>query len=140
MNPTPSETADLLERAADLYESEQIQWCKGNWATPYSENRSGQFHCAEGVLLRAAGFSWAQVMNAQAKLSSENEDDPDIIAHMMRLPQIQQAIRAVNGHVVTIEEDEAWLWHLNDRLAPDTAKETLIQRFKEAAKELRNGS
>lgn len=140
MNPTPSETADLLERAADLYESEQIQWCKVNWATPYSEDRSGQFHCAEGALLRAAGYSWKQVLDAQMKSSSAKKDDPDIIARMMRLPKIQQAIRAVNGHTVHPQDNTAWLWDLNDRLTPDTAKEALIQRFKEAAKELRNGS
>lgn len=139
MNPTPSETADLLERAADLYESEQIQWCKGSWAA--LDLQSGQFHCAEGALLRAAGFSWKQVLDAQAKsFSSEGKTDPDAIFHVMRLPQIQQAIRAIDGHVVRIEDGTAWLWGLNDHLTPDTAKETLIQRFKEAAKELRNGS
>lgn len=137
MDPTPSETADLLERAADLYESERIEWCSGGWARPMFNGLGGQFHCAEGALLRAAGYTWIQVLDATLGADQKN---PAKIFSLMRRPEIQQAIRAVNGHIVSKADGAAWLWNMNDGLNKKSAKQHLIEAFKDAAKELRNGS
>lgn len=138
MDPTPSETADLLERAADLYESERIEWCTGGWARPMFNGFKGQFHCAEGALLRAAGYTWIQVLDAGVGVMDLS--DPTKICSLIRRPEIQQAIRAVNGHIVSKADGAAWLWNMNDGLSEKSAKQTLIEAFKDAAKELRNGS
>jgi hypothetical protein len=140
MTPTNEETADLLERAADLYESEIIDWCNGAWAREHGERHptgGGQYHCAEGALLRAAGYTWEQVLGATR--ATENTEE-DRVFSLMTQPQIQAAIRAVKGRQAG-DDGFLWLWQLNDQLLPGpTAKQELIQRFKDAAKELRNGS
>lgn len=140
MNPTPSETADLLERAADLYESEQIDWCRGSWGTSVNFNDSdtavhGQFHCAEGALLRAAGFSLEQIEASQrgVRLGEAAE-----VYELLATPVVRAGIEAVNGHLGHYVGRR--LYHYNDQLGARFAKQTLIQVFKETAKDLRNGS
>ena len=139
MNPTNEQTADLLERAADLYESETIDWCNGAWAREHGTghpNGGGQYHCAEGALLRAAGYTWEQVLGATHATENTEEDG---VFSLMTQPQIQAAVRAVKG-CLSGDDGFLWLWQLNDKLPGSTAKQELIQRFKNAAKELRNGS
>lgn len=139
MNPTLSETADLLERAADLYESEQIDWCRGSWGTSINyigidTAAHGQFHCAEGALLRAAGFSLEQIEASQHRLSGEAAD----VCKLLATPVVWAGIEAVNSHLGHYVGPR--LYHYNDQLAARFAKQTLIQAFKETAKDLRNGS
>lgn len=133
-----SEAADLLEKAADLYESEEIDWCKGSWGTTvnYSEDGEitrGQFHCAEGALLRASGLSMADIGRRMAA--------PEVLKNrvMLGIPVIDRAARAVNRHLDSAINGNV-LHPYNDRLPEDTAKQTLIEVFKKTAKELRNGS
>lgn len=131
----PSDVAEVLEKAADLYESEQIDWCKGSWGATISGNREGQFHCAEGAILRAAGYSMKDIIEAQRPIGPING-----IELIVSNPLVEAAFGAVSAH---------WgapgtkLWRFNDQVLnadkPERAKQELIKVFKETAKELRNG-
>lgn len=143
----PDDVAAILEKAADLYESEQIDWCRGAWGSPVRSHgdiesgsfghENGQFHCAEGAILRAAGYTMQDMLDAQVP----NNGYPGI-DRLTNDPGVKEAFRAVAHHLGhMIDEDEPKLWNLNDRMdaeQPDKAKQYLINVFKETAKDLRN--
>lgn len=51
---TKAEIADVLETAADLYESEQVEWCRGTWGATTLDG--GITACASSALGLAAGI------------------------------------------------------------------------------------
>lgn len=60
--------AGVLEEAARLYRDEKVEWCNGSWVdTDHFDGKDLDEHaqdkvlsvCAEGALLKAAGFSWS---------------------------------------------------------------------------------
>lgn len=142
----PNDVAALLEKAADLYESEQIDWCKGAWGslTRLKEGSitsgwdTGQFHCAEGAILVAAGYTMREIIDAQ----TPNNGHPNV-ERLVKDPGVREAYRAVAHHLgLMINEDEPKIWNMNDRMdatEPGKAKQYLINVFKETAKDLRNG-
>lgn len=142
----PNDVADLLEKAADLYESEQIDWCKGSWGTHRTYDpdttgvREGVFHCAEGALLRAAGYTMDQLIDAQTRF--EDKKDRNLkIERLMNDPLVHAAVVAVDRHEEWGRQDPS-LWYFNDNkldhTKPSEAKQQLITIFKNTAKDLRN--
>lgn len=74
--PTVDQVATVLETAADLYESEKIQWCEGDWAKAHGSLANPDTPisaCAEGALLLAAGFTAVQVVRRRDLLFAESE-------------------------------------------------------------------
>lgn len=143
---TREETADLLERAADLYESEQVEWCSKSWGVERlylwdsDEGRSrvqlGQFHCAEGAILRASGISMEEI----AKLKSASARDEEVLS-LLSGPEFLAATDAVAeylGMERELNDTPRRIYNWNDSLARASAKRTLIDAFKNTAKELRN--
>jgi hypothetical protein len=55
---TKTEIADVLERAADLYESEQVEWCRGTWGASHAVITA----CASSALGLAAGIRQGHAM------------------------------------------------------------------------------
>lgn len=133
----PDDVASILEKAADLYESEQIDWCKGAWGSKTRLKETGQFHCAEGAILRAAGYTMREIIDAQVP-----DNGYPGIDRLTNDPGVKEAFRAVAHHLGhMINEDDPKLWTLNDRMdakEPGKAKQYLINAFKETAKDLRN--
>lgn len=136
-----SEVADVLERAADLYESEEIDWCLRAWGreTGLTVNHDGvikgQFHCAEGAILRAAGFTMRQIIESQGSSAG----NPVSVVDLLETPVVLGALSAVKEHLGDMAPGQR-LWQYNDGLLLSDGKQTLIQVFKETAKELRNAS
>lgn len=52
LTPSKNEIADILEKAADLYESETIEWCQG---AGYLYGHDKLSACAQGAILIASG-------------------------------------------------------------------------------------
>lgn len=58
---TNVEVADVLDKAADLYQAEQVEWCSGKWITVvHSGDEAGSLKmsvCAGGAIALAAGMN-----------------------------------------------------------------------------------
>lgn len=53
-NLSRDEVADVLEKAADLYQAEQVEWCTNEWIT----TKAGKLSvCAGGAIALAAGVN-----------------------------------------------------------------------------------
>jgi hypothetical protein len=125
-NVSNADVAKVLEDAADLYESEKIEWCTRSWAKLTDVTVSA---CAEGALLLAMGYNWAEVFSAASRLFST-----DLLA--------QAASDSLLDHLNegrTVMIDSVYRW--NDRMMtrhPAEAKAQVIEAMKETAKDLRN--
>lgn len=116
-----SEMADILEKAADLYESEQVDWCQGEWAT----KKGGVLSvCAEGAIYLACGVEVRWLLNNTPYTSRELMGRGDyVINHLSGVTRSRCSKRL---HV----------WNDTD---PEVTKSAVIELMKEQAKELRNG-
>lgn len=114
--------AEVLERAADLYESEQIDWCQG---APYRISWGKKLSaCAMGALYLASGH------NIQLENGSVAVNDNGVL-----YASGHSAARALGAFL----DDDRWTvagW--ND--AGRRTKQEVIDAMKECAKELRNGT
>lgn len=153
LTPTIGEVATVLETAADLYESEQVEWCEGNWAqlpSSHADPNTPVSVCAEGALLLAAGFTAAEVGRKGNRL----------------FPESPLALRALSALECTINQGRnmddfrnAHTWNdtiIGNRMptrvigreglevetltAPNIplAKSQVIEALKQTAKDLRN--
>ena len=129
--------AEVLEAAADLYLSEKVDWCQGNWASRTGKQErldNGQFAprqlsmCAEGALLTAAGFNTEQVFNFQIDGGAHIEPELELdSAAWARFKAATDALSPRLGRRIY-----AW----NDRQG--RVKQDVIDAFQETAKDLRN--
>lgn len=60
MNMSNADVAQVLEDAADLYQSEQVEWCSGAWVR-FNKDTGVLSACAEGALFLARGYDRATV-------------------------------------------------------------------------------
>lgn len=159
--------ADALERAADLYEAEEIGWCKFRWierglAVADCENPLGlpvgrYYHtghmtmCAEGAILKAVGFDNEWIAGFGDGLlpgtlpggryeGAFQTFQAAVTAVESRLPPLDPTSQALLT-AYPLEGDEGWdNWSLagwNDQGAKDKAE--VVELFKATAKDLRNG-
>lgn len=150
--------ADTLERAADLYESEQVGWCQFKWVgaevgpTPDGAAwwRTGRMTmCAEGALLKAVGFDYQWIDNfGDGLLTGVGIDDKyDIIyqTYMAAVAAVEAQLPPVPADIHAEDEEGPFTgqeadWSLagwNDRVVKDKAE--VVEIFKATAKDLRNG-
>lgn len=119
-----AQVADLIEKAADAWESGAIGWCRGRFAdrrVPETATRV----CSWGGLMRAAhGQADATVRDW---LEARHE------------PVVLRALSAIEDHLSASGRDHGGsLATWNDFLAKD--EQHVIEVFKETAKDLRNQS
>lgn len=123
------EAAQVLEDAADLYESERIDWCTGSWVENGGKVLS---MCAEGALMKAAGLKDRTIW-AYEKISQLRSDtflrNADNAAYDRYTTARDLVAQHVGGVSVT-----GW----NDELAG--GKQGVIETFREVAKDLRNNA
>lgn len=124
------ETAQVLEDAADLYESEQIGWCTGTWVEKTDRGETETLSmCAEGALMKAAGFdqeyiySYGKYVLLQTDAYLRNMDDDAFRRY--------EGARRIVGDTVGYDIPP---W--NDELV--AGKQDVIDVFREIAKDLRN--
>lgn len=141
-NVPNADVAKVLEDAADLYESEQIEWCTGKWA----DSRNGVISaCAEGAILLARGYHWAEVFSSGGRLIRD-----DLL--------ITAAYNSLLNHLNEGGDRKLpTIYYWNDRVAGDRrrvkfangsttltepnrpkAKAQVIEAMKATAKDLRN--
>lgn len=142
--------ADILEIAADLYESETVNWCQEAWVNPDltshfegvytspdwvrdweempNEAASQINACVMGALALADGFTWQQNM----QLGTEN------IIGVHGSDQLREAVAALDSHLSEQgpEEYPSNIPFWND--AEGRTKDEVIEAIKETAKGLRN--
>lgn len=131
--------ADALERAADLYEAEQVNWCKFKWIDrevvmdPNLDmwRRTGRMSvCAEGAILMAVGFNdeWISKFGSGTTRRVGIKDRHDVPYQIYTA-----AVVAVEERLPVTESLTGW----ND--TADIGKAEVIELFKATAKDLRNG-
>ena len=134
---TKTEIAEVLEKAADLYESETVEWCRGDLlvtdASKYNERRSiGSSPmsatkllsvCAVGALMIAAEVDMVDYYNVAGPYDSD---------HRARMKLVRTCRQLVVDKMNLGMGLEAW----NDSVVKNKA--TVIEAFKETAKDLRN--
>ncbi len=121
MNKT---AADILEIAADLYESETVNWCQRAWVRP---SPLGVNACAVGAMSLADGFTWQQ----NVTLGTER------IIGIHGSDQLREAVKALEEHLSNeFDTFHGSIPRWND--ADDRTKEEVIEAMKETAKGLRN--
>jgi hypothetical protein len=141
-NVPNADVAKVLEDAADLYESEKIEWCTRSWA----KNTDGAISaCAEGALLLARGYNWATVFNSSRELFST-----DLLAHAAHdslLDHLNEGQAVKLGSVYHWNDKVAGVrtrvelvdgTTVLSRISPAEAKAEVIEAMKETAKDLRN--
>lgn len=169
--PDQFEIAGVLEDAARLYRDEKVQWCAGTWISPgvngvpYSTSEFSDVlanmpedatlsMCAEGALMRAAGFSLVGVhelaMNSNREYVLSLEDDSETVRYVAARRALLAHLRdrPLNEYLLDVP---AWNDHLGYEEVPRTdasrtvirdselAKASVIDAFEATAKELRNG-
>lgn len=135
--PEASRVADLIERAVDLYESEQIEWCQNgffnqnnsDWSKTYPNEVAAKFAtpkiisaCAWGSLILAAcehnlARAWELSVNG-----SRIED-----VHWGKVLEAKLAIERNLQSSVPVFNDEV-----------GRTKQEIIDAMKDTAKDLRN--
>jgi len=161
-----SEVADVLEKAADLYESEKVEWCKNRWGEP-SRGDDGQVWisaCAATALGLAAGLGVhvAGVIDGIVLFGcSDDTITREVDAHISErldcewvvtmtknfgydtvlgfTPEAVRLYRQARAEVEKLTHEKYWsstLPNFND--GPNGTKEVVIDLFKETAKDLRN--
>ena len=157
-----AEVADVLEKAADLYESEQIEWCQGNWQKETLRFPNGSvthFHsgqgaamvlkdlggvekiismCASGALARAVGIPvvWAQEIEG-FEFRTLGTDERRFLYSLAR----EAVLKKLRGESTNpFRPGDPYLTNnipqWNDSKA--RSKQEVIDVFKETAKDLRN--
>lgn len=122
------EVAHVLEEAADLYESEKIDWCTGTWLHTFSGALS---MCAEGALMRAAGYQ-DQTIWEFAQYYNEALLEEAGVEEYLRYTGARALVNVAIATDIPSWNDEV--------LAQDrsTAKQTVIDTFRAVAKDVRN--
>jgi hypothetical protein len=119
------EPAEILEKAADLYESEQIDWCQGQ-AYGLSWPKGMVSACAMGAIYLASGY---KIRGGGYVVNNPRE----VAAH----DSFRQGRRAIHELEIFLDpECSRTVAGWNDQ--PERTKEEVIQAMKDCAKDLRN--
>jgi hypothetical protein len=127
-----TDPAEILEAAADLYESEKIEWCKGSFFNNYTlaerHSNSVMSACAWGAIIHAA--------TEDDRLSLQFA----IGISVLDVHPIQDVRAAINRALEAVQHrlDRIPLPDFNDTVVE--SKQEIIDLFKDTAKELRNQS
>lgn len=154
--------ADILEKAAESYEAETVNWCQEAWVdpdldgeyahprwwtaieTPFGLMKDRDWNdmpneaavrinaCAMGALALADGWTWQQNMQLGTEL----------ICDKLGSDELKEAIAALRAHVVSIAEPDDYLprpddvpgWNDQD----GRTKAEVVEAMKATAKDLRN--
>ena len=151
-----SEVADVLEKAADLYESEKIEWCSGRWVGHHlREDGSAMMSaCAATSLGMAAGLGHDLVglidtlvfkdgaTDEGVRRYVENTLDEGFVSRTSVLNYTPRDVRLYAQARGVVEEriiesyGGSTLPNFNDSVRG--SKTAVIELFKETAKDLRN--
>ena len=140
-----SRIADTLDKAADLYESETVDWCQGAYVENYSDpepvrlsvcaSQALRMACGEKLVWRGqeAGEAPAAWVPARAGM-----DFSLFKAATTSLGLVDPDTSPVNGegNLITWNDQTAGRYILQER----RTKQDVIDLFKNKAKELRNQS
>lgn len=126
--------ADVLERAADLYESEQYEWCAG-YFTNWTDN-GGVFVCATEALRLACGETLQTVSGRKTPRRMEDHD------RVLYSRTLQELGFGTESNLVSWNDEATFIAKEGDLLTPKyiRTKAEVIELFKNKAKELRNES
>lgn len=125
--------AEALEKAADMLESEEVQWIRGDFEEELDPIKGRWGYCAMGALCKASGENWRR----QHPVAEEALQyiKPYVIGLVMEAarhdtcnPDILPSIEEWNA--------ESALLMFNDRIVE--GKEQVIEVMKLAAKDVRN--
>jgi hypothetical protein len=124
-----AKVADVLEKAADLYESEKIEWCQGY---NFNIGRQRLGACAQGAIMLATG-AYAQMPNGFVDYIGSEDGDWN---HDYEL-----SITATRVLFLSINKKGPFPFssvpQFND--TQGRTKQEVIEAMKKCAKELRNG-
>lgn len=157
--------ADVLEKAADLYASEQVEWCAGSWTETIDDGKKLSV-CASTAIGLAAGLgSWvaatlpSNYVLETVDLYSIVSRQRDFLERMVQLygpqPFTPESLALYRDARVEVEfrlpdgrkgvrmslpefNDECSYDNAADREIPHRSKQKIIDLFKDTAKELRN--
>lgn len=140
---TTAEVADVLERAADFYQSGQYGWCAGKWTTFKGEEHPLSV-CAASCLALAAGVQIHMISRFE-ELSAYNQSQlrSMTLGYAKELELYIQARKVVDAQVEGFRTVIQW----NDAVVGDghgvphdyaRSKDDVVQLFLNAAKDLRN--
>lgn len=134
------EIAEVLEKAADLYESETIEWCKGsNFLTGPGKLSA----CAQGAINLAAGtyriahaelYYGGHPSGEAGWIARPGPIDPDEWERCIE--RSNEVIRALGQDLRRQGQSYGSVPNFNDRDV--RTKQEVIDAMKECAKELRN--
>jgi hypothetical protein len=127
--PSNEEVAGLLEEAARLYRDEKINWCQGAWRELPDPGKRKMSACADGALMRAAGFSWQQVDTLSEYVVHYHPTSG-------RMLQAKESYLAARDALSETPEGGCGIIPFND--SDGRTKEEVIDWFEATAKDLRN--
>lgn len=147
--PTINRLAEVLEKAADLYESETVDWCQGKWGRLDADTGVLSL-CASSALAVACGLTQSEAEDLEAWIQFNNTDKsvavpagyrgiaPQITTYIrarQHLDQVlsERAVGAEAAHTGLIVTTPWW----NDNHVTLTKAE-VVETFKDVAKDLRN--
>lgn len=135
---TDLEVAQVLEDAATMYEDEKIEWCQGAWY------RGGSM-CAEGALMRAAGFAPLVIKSFQ-DLNQQEQVLANVSTGRETYSKLLGARKAVTDALPRTGSSKQGIPYWNDSLTDGSedaaskakAKQAVVDMFRTVAKDLRN--
>lgn len=122
-----AKAAEILEKAADLYESETIEWCQHQAFRAKGPTHRKVSACALGAITLAAG---EYVLTD--RYVKENRPGIRFTAPLGTAPMSMYASECLRNHLGRMVPS------FNDD--PHTSKQQVIDAMKECAKELRNAA
>lgn len=133
-----TEMADILERAADLYEAEQYGWCRESFC--HKNFITGDLSiCALTALALAAGFIDHQHLGAAEVIVGDlvRHEDPQLaqLADALQVPACCPTHKNLMERPPCQQANKVMDW--NDCVTREKEQE-VIDLFKDAAKRLRN--
>lgn len=119
-----TEVADILDKAADLYQAEEVDWCANDWIR---QNQTGKISvCAGGAIALASGVDQQKFYASYYDGSGNIVSDPSFYRFNVALNRLSEYL----GEPVPSWND--------NRLVPKSKQDT-IDMLKHAAKDLRDG-
>jgi hypothetical protein len=130
--------ADVLEDAADLYESEQVDWCSGSWTR---DEARGLSVCASTALAMACDLPLPVAMAAGGSNLRDGGYQRIVRVAGFNSGAVAETELYIQARVVLDDRmpkaiSSVVLW--NDSLPWVDGKQQVIEMFKETAKDLRN--
>jgi hypothetical protein len=130
-NLSRDEVADILEKAADLYQAEQVEWCTNQWIA----TKAGRLAvCAGGAIAIAAGVNVTTFYQAYG--SSENIVGSPLSKGELAKDPNYEKFREVIDRTSAYLGEPVPSWN-DDRLTPKSKPE-VIDMFRRAAKDIRD--